>query len=376
MVQCFFPMIKKIVLILIAIGCAGVVFLLLRTNEFYRKIYVAQTVKTTPVPEKTSYSILLMGYGGGTHEGTYLTDSMMIVKFDTKSKRAVLISVPRDIWIKIPNQKEDVHRKINELYSIELFPKTFPGIILPKNNRLGDLTKKAVSQITGEPIDYFIAVDFSGFKKAIDILGGITVNVDRAFDDVQYPITGMEKDLCGKTEEDLPELEKIATDSPELAFPCRYERLHFDAGKTFMNGETALKYVRSRHSGVDGGDFNRGRRQQLFLMAVKDKVLSLNLIPKILPLLDELQGDIKTDLDMAKMQIFLKEAATSGNYTLANVVFSDKDTLRSNYALNGQYILIPRDGIDQWGPIQTLIKNTLLGITPTPTPTKTTIRQD
>ena len=245
--------------------------------------------------EKTQYNILLLGYGGPGHDGPYLTDSMMVAHIDLKTNKTALLSLPRDLWIKLPTKsKADFHAKINSIYQLGLFPTEFPDVDTQKYPDT-TLVKKAVSDITGLTIDNYVTIDFTGFTKGIDILGGVVVDVQKTFDDYEYPIDGKEKDLCGKDEDfakiekflkpgfsedekkdtlkDKPELEKFLkdiTEDPKEAFPCRYEHLHFDKGKVFMNGETALKYVRSRHSAQDGNDFARGARQQQFVKSIKE----------------------------------------------------------------------------------------------------------
>ena len=240
---------------------------------------------------------------------------MMVAHIDIKKNKVALISLPRDLWYKLPTKsKEDYHAKINSIYQLGLFPTEYPDVDT-KTYPDVSLIKKAISDITGLTIDNFVTVDFTGFTRGIDILGGVVVDVQKTFDDFEYPIEGKEKELCGRDAEfvqiekflkpgfdpgekqqlfkDKPELEvffKNITDEPKDAFPCRYERLHFDAGRVFMNGETALKYVRSRHSSQDGTDFGRSERQQQFFKAVKDKAISLGIITKIIPLLDELKN--------------------------------------------------------------------------------------
>ena len=250
-----------------------------------------------------------------------------------------------------------------------LFNKNYPDLDVKGDDdqAAAEFAKQAVTTVTGMPIDNYIAIDFTGFKKSVDILGGVDVQVEKTFDDYEYPIDGKEKDLCGKQESDLPELEKIATQDAVLAFPCRYEHLHFDAGQKHMDGETALKYVRSRHSLQDGTDFGRAARQQRFLEAMKDKVISFGFLPKVIPLMDELKDYIKMDISLADMQKFLGEAGKSKEYKISSLVISNSNYLKNSYSTAGGFILVPQDGIDEWGDVRTRIHNDMLGITPTPT---------
>lgn len=345
---------------------------LMKFTSFYNKIYTARkNVGTvTKIPqEKKVFNILLMGYGGPGHEGAYLTDTMMVIHIDLKQRKALLLSIPRDIWVKVPTKSgDDFHAKINSVYQMGLFENKYPDIptIYLGKQGAGDLIKTVVGQITGLPIDYYAALDFEGFRRAVDILDGVDITITKPLDDFEYPIAGHEDDLCGKTEEDLPELEKIATESPQLAFPCRYEHLHFDAGKTHLDGEVALKFVRSRHAEGDGGDFGRANRQQQFLQAVKEKVISIGFIPKIIPLLDELDTHVRTDIPLEITNKFLGQAKYSGEYIMSTLVLSDDTFIKPAISDDGQYILIPKGGLDRWDDIKTWINQVSEGITPTP----------
>src|SRR5581483_7229733 len=91
--------------------------------------------------------------------------------------------------------------KINAAYAIGLNDKDYPNKLQQFKGPTGggNLARYVASQVIGEPIDYFVGIDFSGFKKTIDALGGVDVNVETAFDDPEYPNEGHETDLCGHT---------------------------------------------------------------------------------------------------------------------------------------------------------------------------------
>ncbi len=369
---------KKIVFGLLIFALIVVVGSIVRLNTLYSRISTGTSQQSSPIkPEQTLFHVLLMGYGGPGHDGAYLTDTMMYTAIDTKAKRVTLVSIPRDIWVKIPTSSGDEFaRKINSVYQTGLFRKNYPDVPQRYDGEdgAGLLLREVVGGITGQPIDNYIAVDFDGFKQVVGTLGGVEVNVQRPFTDPLYPIDGKEDDLCGLAEDDVAgfeEKENIATESPELAYPCRYEVLHFDKGVQTMDGETALKFVRSRHSAEDGGDFNRARRQQLFLEAVRDRVLSLGFIPKIPSLLNDLEENVRTDMSVELIQRLLKEAPHVRDYTIVHVVLTTDTYLRDGYSDDGQYILMSKDGPFMWKSFQTDMKLYLKGLTPTPFPTPT-----
>ncbi len=370
---------KKIFIITASILLALLLFFGYKSFLFYKKINTTKNksgVQAEMKKEKTTYSVLLMGYGGGNHDGTYLTDSMMVVHIDLAKKKTAMISIPRDVWVKLPTKSgADFHEKINAVYQMGLYPDNYPDVDVKGEGQSGaaDLVKRVVSPLFGLPIDNYVTIDFDGFKRAVDILGGVDVSVAKTFDDYEYPVDGKEKDLCGKTEADLPDLEKIASDSPSLAFPCRYEHLHFDQGTTHMNGETALKYVRSRHSLQDGSDFGRAARQQRFLEAVKEKVVSPAFIAKVLPLMDEMSTYIKTDIDLALFQKLSPLLYKSKEFKNVSIIPSYDNFLKSSTSSYGGYILIPETGIDNWQEIQQWVQTSVTtgsSLTPTAIPTK------
>ncbi|MDO8609121.1 MAG: LCP family protein [bacterium] len=400
---------KKITLIVIGILLAALVFFGYKGFRFYQKIYKPGSNNTTKA-EKTSYNILLFGYGGGNHEGAYLTDTIMLAHIDLKNKKAALISIPRDLWIKLPTKSgAEFHTKINSIYQLESdqigdISKVYPDIDTTHFGTFNDAeyTKYVLGRSFGITIDNYVAVDFQGFTKAIDVLGGVDVNVTTAFTDPQYPIDGKENDLCtpdvqekftlikdyinspsadqnvlqqlfkdhkstDKTK-DLETFFKNIIDEPETAFPCRYETLRFEKGITHMDGTTALKFARSRHALQDGTDFGRSARQQRLLQSVKDKVLSINFIPKIIPLIDELGNHVKMDFGINEINKFMRYTGSVKEFQLTQFVLSDKNLLMDSFSKDGQFILVPLKGANDWSELQMSIQNIFNGILPTPTP--------
>lgn len=345
--------------VVILISILLIVFLTIKFYSFQSKIFVHPNQKV-PVSNltlsdhffnKTPFNVLLLGYGGGNHDGAYLTDSMIVVHIDPSASLINLISVPRDIWVKIPtNGEKGSYWKINAAYELGLDDQDYPNKQAQFRGRGGGgrMAEYIVSQVTGLPIDRFVALDFNGFKKSIDTLGGVDINVETTFDDYEYPIDGKEDDLCGHPKTDLPQLEQIATVSATQAFPCRYIHLHFDQGSKHMDGERALSYVRSRHSLQDGTDFGRSKRQRNLLVAVEKKVFEIGFIPKALPFMDSLQDDVSTDLSLDEVKTLLDKSSLLRGYKVNNLALSDQNVLTSSISNDGQYILLPDDRQDNW----------------------------
>ena len=146
-----------------------------------------------------------------------------------------------------------------------------------------------------------------------------------------------------------------------------------------MDGATALKFVRSRHSPEDGGDFNRARRQQLFLESVRDKVLSIGFLPKISPLMEDLEDSIRTDISPELMQKLLKESPQIKNYKIQQIVLTTDNYLKHSISSDGQYILVSNDPSGDWDAFQNDLKLYFKGVTPTPqlliSPTSQVVRK-
>ena len=297
-------------------------------------------------------NLLILGVGGGTHDGPDLTDTIILANLDQKNDKITLVSVPRDLWV------PDLNQKINTAYTIGESKKQGGGLLL---------AKAVVGKITGQNIDYGIRIDFSGFVKAVDIVGGLDINVENAFDDYEYPIDGKEEDPCGHSQE---ELQALASAASQLeAFPCRYKHLHFDKGMQHMDGKTALEFVRSRHAqGDEGTDFARSKRQEKVIKAFKDKVLSVETLlnpARIISLYGDFKSSIDTDIKQDEFDDFIRLASKFRNAKIQNAVldYGDEKTQRaglltnpfSGSDYNNEWVLIPRTGNGNFAEIQKYI---------------------
>ncbi len=326
----------------------------------------AYTTLEQKLSHKKPFTLLLLGYAGGKHDGTYLTDSMIAARIDPATKNAYLISIPRDTWISIPgNDGTQNHWKINAAYQIGLDDKGFPNKSQEFTGQSGgaNLVKYVAKQVIGQPIDYFFAIDFAGFKNTIDVLGGVDVNVETTFDDYAYPLDTILDESCGHSSEEIEKFTATVSAEPVIweYFSCRYKHLHFDKGITHMNGTTALEYVRSRHSAVDGSDFGRAKRQRNLLLAVKQKILSAEFIPKILPFMESLGNNVKTDISISDIQAILKHINEFDAYQIHTFALTDKNYLNITTASNGASILASKEGIDNWSKIHSWVSDIFAG---------------
>lgn len=256
----------------VAVGFAA--FTLLRASALGSKVFVGE--KTTFVERirglfrgsdhgtitgnrTEPLNVLLLGIGGEGHDGPYLSDTIMVAQIKPATGEVLLTSIPRDYLVTLPENLGQ--RKINSAFA--------EGFNRNKSwSEGGRWARETVERLTGLSIPYFAVVDFKGFERAIDEVGGIDVDVERAFTDLEYP--NGDKNVNGPI---------CSAEPGDASSTCRYLRLHFDAGTQHLNGSRALMFARSRHgSGSESSDFARSQRQQKVVQAFKDKVGSLNLV--------------------------------------------------------------------------------------------------
>jgi len=297
-------------------------------------LFVTQTLKISTF--KTLFSldgiktyddhinILFLGIAGANHDGPNLSDSIVVLSYDLKTNSLTTISIPRDVW------SDTLHDKINSAYA-------YGGFIL---------AKAEVQIIIGQPIHYALAINFDQFEKLIDFLGGVEVNVDNSFVDNEFPITGKENDLCDGDKE----------------FKCRYETLSFVQGGQKMDGELALKYVRSRNG--DNGentDLAREARQQKVITAIKNEVLSVGGLinfSRDIKIYKALKASVETNIDR-KAGLVLAQRLFLARDNIASYVFPD-DLLVSppvSARYDNQYVFIPKIG--NWEEIGNWFNNLL-----------------
>lgn len=269
-----------------------------------------ENLKTLAGESEGRINILLLGIAGEKNPGRNLTDTIMIMSLDTDSRKVALLSLPRDLYANIPGTSR--WTKINSIYQYGL------------SNNLGiDPIKESVENITDLKIHYFLVMDFEGFKKIIDDIGGINVSVEKDIYDPRYP-------------------------GPNYS----YETFEIKKGLHNMDGETALKYARERHSDPEG-DFGRAKRQQKVIQAAKNKIFSLKTFLNVFTfnkLLNTLENNIKTNIQLDEIESFIALSQKVDSQNIANAVVDawKKDSLLKvshvYYENTRVFILVPRVG--------------------------------
>jgi LCP family protein required for cell wall assembly len=217
---------------------------------------IGNALTATPIKKWTT-NILIVGIGWAGHQAGNLADSIMLASLDEAKNSVTMISIPRDLYVSYGTGNGAW--KINTLYPIGLSQKEW---ITPLANK--------VSEITGQSIQHYIVVDFTAFRYVVNALGWVEVDVANDIYDAEYP-------------------------------DYNYGYTIFSLKKWLqnLNGETALRYARSRHS---TSDMDRSRRQQQLISAIKSKALSawvLTSPTKISDIIEATRSNINTDLTVS-----------------------------------------------------------------------------
>jgi len=285
-------------------------------------------------------NFLIAGVDTRASGGQALTDTLILGSFRHTDNQISLISLPRDLWIQIPEfgQVAAHFTKINSAYSLgEQYNYPGGGIAL---------LKQVLTEHLGIPIQYYALSDFVGFEQFVDNVGGVDVYVEQAFVDYQYPRAGFE-------------------DGP---WAERWEVVDFEQGWQHMNGETALKYARSRHAyGLEGSDFARARRQQKVVVALKDKITASETLfnpNRLKELYLTFNHQVQTDVGLTEIPLIYNTAQQASDlsqvqsHVLDNNPYDEDGLLYVPDASNfgGAFVLLPREG---WETVQEFIRDTL-----------------
>lgn len=280
---------------------------------------------TMPENSKDRLDILVLGIRGkdDVADGGSLTDTILLFSLDTKTGRASLTSIPRDLTVRVTDDRTE---KINTAYVLN-------GL---------DGTRRLYSRILGVGIDNVVVVDMQAFKDIVDQIGGVTIHLDKPFSE--------SKQWAG-----------TASDSYVFSLP---------AGNNTLNGDQALYYARSRYS---SSDFDRSRRQMQIIFAIKQKLDGLRLTSdplKAFQLISTARKHIDSDLsifDIGTIRELMSQASSLDKVrryqlTTENVLY---ETMAS-----GTYELLPRGGtfdhIREF--FRTVLNDTPTLWTPTPSP--------
>lgn len=260
-------------------------------------------------------NFLLLGTGGKEHEGGNLTDTIIVASLDNENKLVTMVSIPRDLYVKDTLVGSS---RINESYyrAKSHYGSSAEGL---------DHMKKRVEEIVGVPIHYWIKVDFQGFKDLIDAIGGVDLYVNEAIHDPYYPKDGT----------------------------FLYETFSLSAGEHHMDGETALKYARSRKT---TSDFDRAERQQELLFAIKEQALKSEIIfstEKITNILNTLKANIETNIQVKEILTLGSMITEYNEQQISHRLIHDDPSRCGGFLYTpdrqlygGQFVLLPAGGFE------------------------------
>jgi polyisoprenyl-teichoic acid--peptidoglycan teichoic acid transferase len=277
-------------------------------------------------------NLLVLGYGGGGHDGAYLTDSMLVISLLPQSHHTSLVSVPRDLWVQ--NSCTQTQTKINAIYTCA-----------SNNNQDPEAGGQAVTNeagsIIGMNVKYWMTIDFTGFRELIDSIGGIDVYVPDSFSS-NYPVN----------------------DDPNV--DASWKVVTFNKGNQHMDGETAIEYARAREPILDptqgivnpaeGTDFARSARQQIIIKATLSEMKQITTWPKLFNALDALQNTIHTNLSLADLAQFSLDTDLNSSQT-AHIGLSTDNVLVNATSDDGQDILEPQN--NDWGTTASYVQQHL-----------------
>lgn len=342
-------------------------------------------VKTLPGVEKKlkgedegRINILLLGMRGeGVAGGGLLADTIMVLSIhpkngETDMSKASLISIPRDLYVKVPDREE--HRKINAVYAL--------GEEQSHGGGGMESMRKIVGEVAGMDIPYAATINFQGFTDLVNAIGGITVHLDESFQEgIQFRGLEMRCDgirftvPSGNYEEKRVQRANGSYYANPKRYPLCFEKItpqkvedlecggnfKLPAGDNMLNGETALCYARARYG---SSDFDRARRQQEVIKQIKAKALSVGTLTdlsKVNAILESLGNNVSTNLEAWEMKRFLdlyQKAGDAGNINQKVLENSEEGLLYAPpQTKETGYILLPLGG--NYDRIHELFRNSL-----------------
>jgi LCP family protein required for cell wall assembly len=266
-------------------------------------------------------NLLILGYGGGDHDGAYLTDSILVVSLLPQSHHTSLVSIPRDTWV------ETTQSKINTIYTVTSNNNQDPAAG-------GKATAGEVGSITGLDVKYWMTINFTGFRDLINSIGGIDVYVPDSFS-ADYP----------------------ANDDPNI--DASYKVVTFTKGNQHMDGETAIEYARARKAIdnlAEGTDFARAARQQIIVKAAISKIKQITTWPKLFDALDALEKTIRTNLSLADLAQFTLDMDLESTQT-AHIGLSVDNVMAYGTSDDGQSIVVPQN--NDWAAVANYVQQHL-----------------
>ncbi|MCL4369607.1 MAG: LCP family protein [Chloroflexi bacterium] len=225
------------------------------------------------------------------------SDTMILVSVDPATRSGGILSIPRDLWVAIPGGYKDNKINVaNFLGDMDKLPGGGPA-----------LAKRTVELNFGLPVHYYVRANFRGFESIIDALGGVDIDVQKHILDREYPTQDY-----------------------------GYMTVEFMPGMQHMNGVRALQYARTRH---DDNDFYRNKRQQQVLLAARNKLMRIDVLPRLPALLGAAKNAVDTDIPVTAMPGLVRLASEIDS---SNIVSLGIDATMVSERYPGSTDLVPK----------------------------------
>ena len=212
------------------------------------------TVSPTPVGAG-HFTMVLMGIDNRAADPSWMTDTIMLFDIDPQARTASLLSIPRDLWFWTGIAEEPL-RQVNRFYALAELDERGAG---------GRAVKKMLQANLGVPVSAYAVIDFQVFVRLINAIGGVEIELSQPIDDPRYPDMNL-----------------------------GYEPFYLPAGRVHLDGETALKFARTRN--IDS-DYGRIGRQQRLLMAIRDKLMQPDVWPQFVARVPSLWTEVRARVD-------------------------------------------------------------------------------
>ncbi|QQR55455.1 LCP family protein [Candidatus Peregrinibacteria bacterium] len=233
-------------------------------------------------------NILLLGVGGEGHDGENLTDTMIVASLNQSENTVSMVSIPRDLYVE--TEAVGWGTRVNSIYEL-VYDESEDRAIAEA------ALEEELESMMNIDIQYYAKIDFNSFKEIIDAVDGITVNVTEDIADLAYPADPGSSSV--------------------------YDPFYLSVGTHTLDGETALKYVRSRHN---TSDFSRAQRQQEVLQALKDKATSLGVLTspsKIKDLYSAIANNFESNMSLTELLALAEFGSDLEEGAIQNAVFND-----------------------------------------------------
>jgi LCP family protein required for cell wall assembly len=266
--------------------------------------------------------------------GPNLTDSIMMLSVDQKNHKALITSVPRDLWVKYDEACVSGYEgKINVVYQC--------GSKDGKNKTDGaKKLMKTVGNVYGLTMHYFVQVNYGALKDAVDAVGGIDITIESSDPRGIY--------------------------DPNFDWECNYTctLVKYPNGKVHLDGRHALFLARSRNSaggyGLAGGNFDRERNQQKILIALRNKAASAGTLANpaaVSKLIDSLGSNVRSNFTTKEVRTLIDIGQKISGKQITSIRLDDpKNPLVTTGAYSGQSIVRPTLGVYDFSAIHAFIQ--------------------